>query len=180
MWRLGRNILPTGVSLSKKGINLELECPLCHVALETAEHLFLECPYAKVMWFGTPLGIHISEHQNLQDWRERWLLNSDSLGHQYVCIGLWKLWKNRNNYLLNNLVFHIVAAVNEISCFLVDFNEANGVPDQKTRSQSTTVYWCAPPEVTLKINVNAAVCESKTGWGMLVRDFGGKVSFAAT
>jgi hypothetical protein len=42
MWRLAKNILPTRANLYKKGISLDLQCPLCHQEVESTNHLFLQ------------------------------------------------------------------------------------------------------------------------------------------
>lgn len=49
LWRLGRNILPTRCNLAKKGIHLDVLCPICHTEAETGEHIFMSCPLVKLV-----------------------------------------------------------------------------------------------------------------------------------
>ncbi|PWA59872.1 reverse transcriptase domain, Reverse transcriptase zinc-binding domain protein [Artemisia annua] len=50
-WRLRLDRLPTRCNLDTRGIDLHsTRCPLCDEALETAQHLFVECMVAKDIW----------------------------------------------------------------------------------------------------------------------------------
>jgi hypothetical protein len=73
MWRLAKNILPTRSNLHKKGILLDLQCPLCHDENESSHHLFLKCNLLKVYLFASYLGSHIPTDIDLHDWILKWL-----------------------------------------------------------------------------------------------------------
>jgi len=67
LWRIVKNILPVRVNLRKKGINLDLKCPICHKHDEDVEHLFMHCHSTKATWFCSSMGIHIPPSVNLGD-----------------------------------------------------------------------------------------------------------------
>ncbi|XP_068466007.1 uncharacterized protein [Phaseolus vulgaris] len=50
-WRVLMGRLPTRVSLSRRGVVVNLMmCPLCQLQVETYHHLFIECKYAQKVW----------------------------------------------------------------------------------------------------------------------------------
>lgn len=53
LWRLGKNILSTWSNLEKKGMKPDPSYPLCHENPETIQHIFLDCPYTKMVWFSS-------------------------------------------------------------------------------------------------------------------------------
>lgn len=46
-------------ALKKRGVQLEDVCPLCGLTNETTDHLFMQCPQAKLTWSSSPLGLHV-------------------------------------------------------------------------------------------------------------------------
>ena len=83
-------------------------CPLCVRNLETAMHLFFECPYAKLMW------MTIATWRNCAALNPRGWLHCHSVEHVWdkittdtspthregmrslLILGCWELWKERN------------------------------------------------------------------------------------
>lgn len=53
IWRLARNILPTRHNLGKKGMKLDMSCPIYQEKEETQDHIFLHC--MPIRCFGLPL-----------------------------------------------------------------------------------------------------------------------------
>jgi hypothetical protein len=91
LWRLSKNILPIRENLLKKGILLDPIYPICHNEVESMDHLFLFCDFAKVTWFSSPLGAHISPSMTTTQWLLIGLTCSEKMGAQLLCIILWKL-----------------------------------------------------------------------------------------
>jgi hypothetical protein len=96
MWRLAKDILPTRKNLHKKGITLDILCPLCHNEVESAKHLFMHCDLFRLSLFASHLGCHTPRDIDIHDWLLKWLTCQDSLGVQFFCILLWKFWAARN------------------------------------------------------------------------------------
>jgi len=97
MCRLAKNILPTRENLSKKGVSLEKQCPLCHGGIESTNHLFMQCNLMRLTLFASQLGSHMPFEVDLHDWILSWLTCQDQLGSQLFCSILWKFWTGRNN-----------------------------------------------------------------------------------
>lgn len=49
-WRLLHNRMPTDDNLQCRGCTLVSICSLCYSAVETADHLFLHCEFARKFW----------------------------------------------------------------------------------------------------------------------------------
>ena len=65
-----RNILLTCSVLNSRFAISSLNCFLCNNALETIEHLFLQCDWAIQLWLLTPWPIYMSKLSSLSilDW----------------------------------------------------------------------------------------------------------------
>ena len=57
LWRIAFNLLPTKDSLARFNPLLDPLYSLCSVGMESAIHLFWDCPLARSLWFGSSLGI---------------------------------------------------------------------------------------------------------------------------
>jgi hypothetical protein len=125
MWRLAKNILPTRTNLHKKGITLDLHCPLCFREEESSNHLFLKCDIFKLTLFASHLGSHIPMNIDLHDWMLDWLLCQDPLGVQLFCVLLWKYWAGRNAAVFNGVQLDPTRLALDAMSFVHDFNEAN-------------------------------------------------------
>ena len=47
LWQIFHNGLPVRGTLLKREMKINATCPLCHEDIETFEHLFVQCSYAK-------------------------------------------------------------------------------------------------------------------------------------
>ena len=52
MWRIASNLLPTKDQINWFAINSDLKCPLCNFEIETSLHLFIQCHFARAIWYG--------------------------------------------------------------------------------------------------------------------------------
>lgn len=168
MWRLAKDILPTRTNLQKKGIILDLQCPLCHREVESAKHLFLNCDLFKLSLFASHLGSHIPGQIDLHDWLLKWLTCKDSLGVQFFCTLLWKFWAARNSSVFKGLPLNPSRLAAEAMSFVHEYNEAN--PRRCTRRAE--VNSPTPSNSTLfSIFVDAGCGTGETtGWGLIVKN----------
>ncbi|XP_045830934.1 uncharacterized protein LOC123922244 [Trifolium pratense] len=133
MWRLAKNILPTRSNLHKKGINLDLLCPLCFREEESSQDLFLKCDMFKLTFFASHLGSHIPIDIDLHDWILKWMVCQDPLGVQLFCTLLWKFWAGRNAVIFNGWQMDPTWLALDAMNFVHEFNEAN--PSRNRRVQ---------------------------------------------
>lgn len=50
LWRACKVVLPTGVELVKKRVEVNVLCPLCRIYEEDAVHVLFGCKYAREIW----------------------------------------------------------------------------------------------------------------------------------
>ena len=65
-WRIALNKLPTKFNMSLRGLEVpSIVCLICHVGVETTDHLFFSCSVASVIasrilvWWGLPAMIFL-------------------------------------------------------------------------------------------------------------------------
>jgi hypothetical protein len=113
----------TGENLMKRNIVSPKRCSLCKEAMETTNHLFVDCLFANKVWLLILHGLKVAAPTKISvvdlftTWKERYpSLSLKSLWARvwitipkYVC---WKLWLTRNEQTLNNTAWtpNMVAA----------------------------------------------------------------------
>ncbi|XP_058763410.1 uncharacterized protein LOC131636801 [Vicia villosa] len=113
------------MNLSKKKVDLALECPFCQTQVETSDHLFLHCNISKQVWFLSPLGLRIPPSTGLDYWIDKMLNVGDSYGSQLFSVILWKLWSWRNRVVFKKEVFIPQQVVNEATEWIHEYNISN-------------------------------------------------------
>ena len=101
--------------------------PTCHFCPcpETVDHLFFQCPTAKVVWgiIGTCLGADNTprDMNQYKNWLNFWLPNGASvhvLGFAAIC---WAIWKSRNRACFDNKIIRNPAQIVIHACALMVF-----------------------------------------------------------
>jgi hypothetical protein len=69
VWRALKEAIPVKRNLFQKDIRCDPLCPRCHNKIESTYHVFLECDWAKQVWFSSPLTINLNANHfdNLYD-----------------------------------------------------------------------------------------------------------------
>nr|GEX09326.1 hypothetical protein [Tanacetum cinerariifolium] len=71
IWRLTLNKLPSRLNLHSTGINVSsILCPICHVDVESVNHIFFNCDMAKALWdlLAKWLDLDIPICANISEW----------------------------------------------------------------------------------------------------------------
>ena len=76
---------------------------------EIIQHLFFDCPFAKVLWRIVHLAFNITPPKNTANLFGNWLngVNKRDKAHIRVgvCALIWALWHVRNNFIFNKRSF---------------------------------------------------------------------------
>lgn len=105
----------------------------------------MHCSTAKVVWFSSPLGIHIPPNDVCRDWMEQWLKKDDTLVVQIYGITLWRLWQGRNLLIFKNTPFGPTQIAQSVVVLIEEFNLANKKVEGQTITRVPS-WWCPPTD----------------------------------
>lgn len=119
MWFLNSKVLLTKDNLQKRKWVGCTKCCFCD-AQETVEHLFISCPFAKLIWRTVNFTYDLPPPTNITNMFGNWLNGVDKFNKDRIRIGVsalcWSIWRCRNDIIFNNIksfnflqVIHMVA-----------------------------------------------------------------------
>jgi hypothetical protein len=87
-WILTHGRILTRENLEKRGVSGPYRCALCKEAKETSSHLFLECPFTKVVWNSLlqDMNCRIEWPSSISDLLTRW---SHCYTSSLANVGIW-------------------------------------------------------------------------------------------
>jgi hypothetical protein len=102
MWFLHRKVILTKDNLIKRNWQGNTKCSFCDHD-ETIQHLFFECPFAKIIWRIVHMAFGIPPHKNVSNLFGGWLHGVHKIAKNQIRVGiyalLWAMWHVRN-YLI--------------------------------------------------------------------------------
>ncbi|XP_020251027.1 uncharacterized protein LOC109828435 [Asparagus officinalis] len=124
VWLALRQSLNTKDILTKKGIQLELNCVLCSKVEESHTHLFIECEFVFSLWKSIQFKLKIGKDFKMKSLKEVWL-NWTAGGNKeckmkrdvLFCALLWCIWQERNDRLFSNKKKRALEILNKIMIF---------------------------------------------------------------
>lgn len=135
----GQNILPSKVNLQKKGMSLDISCPLYQTNSKSIEYLLLHCHFTKQVWVSSPLGCHIPPSVDVHGWIEFCLQATNMFGVQLSCYTIWKIWESRNKLIFKQSFSSPSHIVFEALESLLDFNLVS--PSPKAKIQNLNLHY---------------------------------------
>jgi hypothetical protein len=73
---------------------------------ETVQHLFIECPLAKMVWRVVHMAFAIIPPTSIKNLFGNWLVGVSKHERAYIRVGacalMWAIWKVWNDYIFNN------------------------------------------------------------------------------
>jgi hypothetical protein len=104
MWFLHRKVILTKDNLLKRNWQGNKSCVFCDKD-ESINHLFFECPLAKIIWRIVHMTFGIPPPRNVSNMFGNWLTGLDKHVVKNVRIGacaiVWALWNSRNDHVFN-------------------------------------------------------------------------------
>jgi hypothetical protein len=104
MWFLSNKVLLTKDNLVKRNWSGCTRCVFCGEQ-ETVEHLFLSCPFAKLIWMTVKLTYDLPAPTNIANLFGNWLGGVDKETKAIIRIGVsalcWAIWRCRNDIIFN-------------------------------------------------------------------------------
>jgi hypothetical protein len=104
MWFLNNKVLLTKDNLAKRNWKGSTKCCFCEKQ-ESVEHLFISCPFAKVLWRMVYFTFDLPPPTNITNMFGNWLNGVDKKSKERIRSGVsalcWSIWKCRNNIIFN-------------------------------------------------------------------------------
>jgi hypothetical protein len=104
MWFLNKKVLLTKDNLAKRNWTGSMKCAFCS-SDESIEHLFIKCPFAKLIWRVVHFTFSISPPANIKNLFGNWLNGLDKKTKARIRVGvcalLWAIWNCRNDIVFN-------------------------------------------------------------------------------
>jgi hypothetical protein len=104
MWFLSNKVLLTKDNLAKRKWKGCQKCCFCD-STETVNHLFLHCPFAKIIWRMVYLTYNIPPPANVTNMFGKWLNGVRKEDKHKIRVGVsalcWSIWRTRNDIIFN-------------------------------------------------------------------------------
>ncbi|XP_019190727.1 PREDICTED: uncharacterized protein LOC109185201 [Ipomoea nil] len=161
-----RNALPVRENLRRKHVFAGGGCLFCASDVESAVHLFCECPLAIQVWGhaitsnGRSLSAFVEEVFDLHDLSKEW----------HMLARFWTLWKVRNRGVNESSRARALVDENLVALWSETYSTTAHV-DQLAASSTST--WLPPPFGRFKCNVDASLLGDRLGFGAIIRDHSG-------
>uniref|UniRef100_A0A803P2D8 Reverse transcriptase domain-containing protein n=1 Tax=Cannabis sativa TaxID=3483 RepID=A0A803P2D8_CANSA len=155
----------------------DTSCPLCSRMVELSFHLFWDCPYARVVWFGCSWQVR-TDVLNIHDW-ETWLnwfatdAHRPSNVNYHLFLGgaaiiFQSIWRARNVLIHDKKSTPPPATVTNINNRIVELLNAHSNPTNQLRE------WLPPPVGWLTCNTDIAISTNHSAGAAIFRDHNGQ------
>jgi hypothetical protein len=106
LWFLQRGVTLTKDNLARKNWRGSQKCIYCN-RNETIQHLFLDCPGAKMMWRIIFFATGLNQPRSISHMFGTWLMNQHKRVKSLICVGVaafcWAIWRCRNDVIFNKM-----------------------------------------------------------------------------
>ncbi|KAK2374342.1 Ribonuclease H superfamily protein [Trifolium repens] len=189
LWRMWHNVIPVKANLINRGIICDSICPKCNKGPETINHLFLNCDWAKLVWFYSPLTIRTDNTQtlNYRKWFHYMINNTSKENMQTISAIIYGMWNERNNKVFREKDTPVNETVDRAMQNLHEYHHhtikarlppTHSVPPSVA---GDNISWSPPPATTLKLNVDAHLTgDGHWAFGWVVRQSDGRCVGAVT
>ena len=184
LWRVAVNALPTKENLMCHMDIPDPSCVLCNQGVESTIHLFSRCQAAKALWFVACWGFRpdIGQFSSSSDIIRAILDPPSALCQSQdlwrvtlnTAFPLEEIWHTRNEVLHLACPADINAACLRINSKFKEYSRILS-PCETPHLSKDSVKWAPPPPGTVKLNVDAAISQSKAALAVIARNESGVV-----
>ncbi|XP_026431823.1 uncharacterized protein LOC113329069 [Papaver somniferum] len=160
LWKCIQNVIATNVNLYGKVDNINPNCTMCGENLETAEHLFFHCSYAREIWemAPNPISLQLDPATPLLDTYKDWIKNPrQEISLELILTKIWMIWKERCNRVFESKIRTTTQLSQDILLHLSFWTRNHSKPTKQNKKITAhKPSWIAPVHNTKKINIYAA------------------------
>ncbi|XP_027061039.1 uncharacterized protein [Coffea arabica] len=180
-------ILPVNENIKAGSMQGNPLCKCCEVCSESTEHMLFLCNHAEAIWKMAPIqwdGLESLRGKFWLWWSELVEATVREKGEEHITFTvnlLWQIWKDRNEINFNGKGRAPGVVVHKALTEWLEYQEIQGEGMEEERELRQRVRkqerWAAPDKGWIKLNTNAALNQqtNKAGWGIVARDWKGKL-----
>ncbi|XP_018435800.2 uncharacterized protein LOC108808101 [Raphanus sativus] len=182
LWRCLNNSLPVAENMTYRHIAKDKRCSRCDGEAESVNHLLFQCHYARRAW--AVANIHIPPSGKWSDSlfdNLYWVLNlkqeyqKEEVDEGFVPVLLWRLWKNRNEFLFRGKDYDADSTVRKVWEDVEEWRNREDVKNEEVKTPTTAVSdrkWNPPPPLSVKCNTDGSWSKETEsgGVGWVLRD----------
>jgi ribonuclease HI len=189
IWKILNHALPVREKLSTRGVKCSPLCPRCNKGLESIDHVFMKCDWAKAIWFGSPMTINFNNRDNqlsFSNWLANTLTSSDKRSVANITSLIYSMWHARNILIFQEKDIPVSTVIQQALSTSAEYQTMGGsknpsASSSTTRSHGNNTSWNPPTNGVLKLNVDAHPSDDgRWGIGIVLRTEEGKCVGAAT
>ncbi|KAL8485142.1 hypothetical protein ACS0TY_027436 [Phlomoides rotata] len=160
LWRICKGFTPSKAELFLRHLLDDKVCSYCKVDIETAWHVFMNCPFARRCWSYTAVEVELErlalEADSVPDFFLQVLGQLSIEKREEFAMVVWRIWKERNSRVWGAISTDKQTAVRLAKRYLHEWQEIRQtkVTKQSAHRPACSV-WHYPPNGTLKLNVDA-------------------------
>ena len=106
LWFLQRGVILTKDNLARKNWKGSEKCLCCNMN-ETIQHLFFDCPFAKMIWRIIFYATNLNQPRSIDHMFGTWLNNQHKKIKPLIWVGLaalcWAIWRCRNDIIFKRM-----------------------------------------------------------------------------
>jgi len=106
LWFLQRDVILTKDNLARKNWKGSEKCLCCNMN-ETIQHLFFDCPFAKMIWRIIFYATNLDQPRSIDHMFGTWLNNQHKKIKPLIWVGLaalcWAIWRCRNDIIFKRM-----------------------------------------------------------------------------
>ncbi|KAF7810649.1 uncharacterized protein G2W53_037392 [Senna tora] len=182
VWRVAKDILPTGEALKRRGVDIDGMCGMCGEEAETGIHAIIGCSSVHPFWSisGLTLVTEIDAEVGFKEWLIMAMAQWGSKDLELFAIAAQKVWERRNKARFGEGIGDISGLWERT---MGVWHELNGDtrPRDEQWDKDECARWQPPSWRFLKLNVDASYKEGSTNrTGCIIRDYTGRCLAAQT
>lgn len=177
LWLVLNDAISVRKALHSKGLTRDMFCTRCDTKIESMSHTFMDCPFARKVWFGSNINIKLPKvpEFEFQDWLRNMFQTTNAEILIYISSVIYNLWYARNMLIFEDVNNSEKDILNIISKTIKDYMICNDINNKQNSMQQSNSRnhnqqqrakmngWKKPENNIYKVNTDANLSEKNSG-----------------